>query len=137
MSAATVTATHDASATSPTTSGCAKCFVFLLVALGGYFLPQWLWGWTIPFHQIVYGVIIGSLTALTSFGLALVYRANKVINFAQADLGAVPASLAVGARDGVDVVVLDRSAARARLRPWRSARSSSSRSSAGSARRRA
>ena len=73
-----------------------EVFVFLLVALGGYFLPQWLWGWTIPFHQIVYGVIIGSLTALTSFGLALVYRANKVINFAQADLGAVPASLAVG-----------------------------------------
>jgi ABC-type branched-subunit amino acid transport system ATPase component/ABC-type branched-subunit amino acid transport system permease subunit len=65
------------------------------VVLLGYFLPQILWGWTIPAHQIVYGVIIGSLTALTSFGLALVYRSNKVINFAQADLGAVPASLAV------------------------------------------
>ena len=34
-------------------------------------------------------MIIGSLTALTSFGLAVVYRANKVINFAQADLGAL------------------------------------------------
>ena len=30
-----------------------------------------------------------------AFGLALIYRANKVINFAQADLGAVPASLCV------------------------------------------
>ena len=30
-----------------------------------------------------------------AFGLALIYRSNKVINFAQADLGAVPASLAV------------------------------------------
>ena len=68
---------------------------FLVVAFFGYFLPQWIWGWTIPAHQIVYGVIIGSLTALTSFGLALVYRSNRVINFAQADLGAVPASLAV------------------------------------------
>ena len=47
-----------------------------------------------PAGQLVYGFIIGSLTALTSFGLALIYRANKVINFAQADLGAVPASLA-------------------------------------------
>ena len=73
-----------------------EVFIFIAVVLGGFFLPQWLWGWTIPSHQIAYGVIIGSLTALTSFGLALVYRANKVINFAQADLGAVPASLAVG-----------------------------------------
>ncbi len=70
--------------------------VFLVIVLGGFFIPQWMWDWTIPSHQIVYGIIIGSLTALTSFGLALVYRANKVINFAQADLGAVPASLAVG-----------------------------------------
>jgi ABC-type branched-subunit amino acid transport system ATPase component/ABC-type branched-subunit amino acid transport system permease subunit len=73
-----------------------EVFIFLVVVVGGFYLPQWLWNWTIPSHQIAYGVIIGSLTALTSFGLALVYRANKVINFAQADLGAVPASLAVG-----------------------------------------
>jgi ABC-type branched-subunit amino acid transport system ATPase component/branched-subunit amino acid ABC-type transport system permease component len=70
--------------------------VLVAVALGAFFLPQWIWGWTIPAYQIVYGVILGSLIALTSFGLALVYRANRVINFAQADLGAVPASLAVG-----------------------------------------
>ncbi len=48
-----------------------------------------------PAGELVYGFIIGSLTALMAFGLALIYRANKVINFAQADLGAVPASLAV------------------------------------------
>ena len=92
MSAATVTATTTIRNVTDN-KRVREVFVFLLVALGGYFLPQWLWGWTIPFHQIVYGVIIGSLTALISFGLALVYRANKVINFAQADLGAVPASL--------------------------------------------
>jgi ABC-type branched-subunit amino acid transport system ATPase component/ABC-type branched-subunit amino acid transport system permease subunit len=66
------------------------------IALAGYFVPQWIWGWQVPASQILLGVIIGSLTALTSFGLALVYRSNRVINFAQADIGAVPASLAIG-----------------------------------------
>ena len=72
-------------------------FVAITVAVAafGYFVPQWAWGWDMPAGELVYGFIIGSLTALMAFGLALVYRANKVINFAQADLGAVPASLAV------------------------------------------
>ncbi len=37
---------------------------------------------------------MGSL-ALISLGIALVYRANRILNFAQGDLGAAPASLAV------------------------------------------
>lgn len=37
------------------------------------------------------GVIIGTLTALVALGMALVYRANRIINFAQADLGFAPA----------------------------------------------
>ena len=48
-----------------------------------------------PAGELVWGFIIGSLTALMAFGLALIYKSNKVINFAQADLGAVPASLCV------------------------------------------
>jgi ABC-type branched-subunit amino acid transport system ATPase component/ABC-type branched-subunit amino acid transport system permease subunit len=51
--------------------------------------------WPTPGGVAVYGIIIGSFTALLAFGLALIYRSNKVINFAQADLGAVPASLCV------------------------------------------
>ena len=58
-------------------------------------MPTKLWGWSIPAPQVVYGIIIGSLTALTAIGLALVYRANKVINFAQTDIGAVPAALCI------------------------------------------
>ncbi len=34
-------------------------------------------------------------SALLALGLALVYRANRILNFAQGDLGAAPASLAV------------------------------------------
>ena len=69
--------------------------ITIAVAAFGYFVPQWVWGWDMPAGELVYGFIIGSLTALMAFGLALIYRSNKVINFAQADLGAVPASLAV------------------------------------------
>src|SRR3954447_21354246 len=58
-----------------------------------YWALQWLW--PTPARVVVQGVIIGPLTALISFGIALIYRSNRVINFAQADLGVVPASLGV------------------------------------------
>src|SRR5579884_3200934 len=45
----------------------------------------------VPFGVYAYGLVVGSLYALLSFGLILVYRANRVINFAQGSLGAVPA----------------------------------------------
>src|SRR5439155_14199327 len=60
---------------------------------GFFFVQQWFW--PAPPGVIVQGVLIGSLTALVAFGIALIYRANRVINFAQGDLGGVPASLAV------------------------------------------
>ncbi len=41
------------------------------------------------------GAIIGGLTSLLALGLALVWRANRIINFAAGDLGAMPATLAV------------------------------------------
>ena len=69
--------------------------ITVAVAAFGYYVPQWAWGWDMPAGELVWGFIIGSLTALMAFGLALIYKSNKVINFAQADLGAVPASLCV------------------------------------------
>ncbi len=69
--------------------------VTVAVAAFGYYVPQWIWGWDMPAGVLMQGFIIGSLTALMAFGLALIYKSNRVINFAQADLGAVPASLAV------------------------------------------
>jgi branched-chain amino acid transport system permease protein len=41
------------------------------------------------------GVIVGGLTALLALGMALTYRSSRIVNFAQADLGAVPAVVAV------------------------------------------
>jgi branched-chain amino acid transport system permease protein len=48
-----------------------------------------------PGGTLVYGAMLGLLYALLAFGLILVYRANRIINFAQAELGAAPAVLAV------------------------------------------
>ena len=51
--------------------------------------------WPTPLGIVVWGLVISSITALLAFGLVLIYRSHRVINFALADLGAVPASLCV------------------------------------------
>ena len=51
--------------------------------------------WAPPAGIVVQGALLGGLSALLALGLALVYRAHRVLNFAQGDLGAAPASLAV------------------------------------------
>lgn len=48
-----------------------------------------------PLGILVRGATIGLLTALLAVGMALVYRANRVVNFAQGDLGFVPGLLGV------------------------------------------
>jgi branched-chain amino acid transport system permease protein len=48
-----------------------------------------------PFGVLVKGAVIGGLYSLIALGIALVYRANRIVNFAQGDLGGVPGSLAV------------------------------------------
>ena len=42
------------------------------------------------------GLVIGLLNALVVLGMMLVYRANRVINMAQASIGALPAALGIG-----------------------------------------
>jgi ABC-type branched-subunit amino acid transport system ATPase component/ABC-type branched-subunit amino acid transport system permease subunit len=49
----------------------------------------------IPREVFLLGAILGTLYGLIGMGLILVYRANRVINFAQAQLGAVPAVFAL------------------------------------------
>ncbi len=56
----------------------------------------------LAFQQIVYplpagvlarGVLVGAVTSLIALGMALIYRSNRIVNFAQGDLGAAPAVL--------------------------------------------
>ncbi len=46
-----------------------------------------------PSGVFLRGVLVGSVTALIALGMALIYRANRIVNFAQGDLGAAPAVL--------------------------------------------
>lgn len=60
-----------------------------IVAVQLVWFPTGIGPWTL-------GVVTGLLTALVALGLALIYRANRILNFAQGDLGALPTTLAVG-----------------------------------------
>lgn len=49
----------------------------------------------LPAGIVLLGVIYGALYALVAIGIVLVYRGNRIINFAQAQLGVVAAVLAI------------------------------------------
>jgi branched-chain amino acid transport system permease protein len=49
----------------------------------------------IPRGVLLGGAVIGALYGLVAMGLILIYKANRIINFAQAQLGAVPAVVAL------------------------------------------
>lgn len=66
---------------------------WLAAALALYWVIHRLW--PAPNGILVKGAVVGGLYALIALGIALVYRANRIVNFAQGDLGGVPASLAV------------------------------------------
>ena len=63
-----------------------------------------------PAGIVVRGLVVGGLTALVALGMALVYRANRIVNFAQADLGLAPTVLTF--------LLLDRSGCLTRWRCW-------------------
>src|SRR5947209_8469867 len=48
-----------------------------------------------PAGVALQGLILGLVGALVAVGMALLYRSNRILNFAQADLGAAPAVFAV------------------------------------------
>ena len=59
-------------------------------AVGADLLPH-----GVPVAVVVLGILIGGLSSLTALGLVLVYRSTRIINFAQAEIGGMAASLAV------------------------------------------
>lgn len=50
----------------------------------------------LPTGQWMFGLVLGAIGSLVALGMALIYRANRVLNFAQAELGTAPAVLVVG-----------------------------------------
>ncbi|HET8931404.1 MAG TPA: ABC transporter permease [Acidimicrobiales bacterium] len=61
--------------------------VILVVALVVY---------PVPIGVTALGLVLGMLGALVALGLALIQRANRILNFAQADLGTLPSTFAYG-----------------------------------------
>jgi branched-chain amino acid transport system permease protein len=66
-----------------------------IAVLAWAFLDKVVLSRGLPLGIIVIGLVFGSLYALIAIGLVLVYRANRIVNFAQAELGAVSTVLAV------------------------------------------
>ena len=63
--------------------------LFLLVVTSALF------GFPAPLGIVALGGVIGGLIAFISIGLVLVYRTNRIINFAHADIGATTVILAI------------------------------------------
>lgn len=66
-----------------------------ILPLGALVFAVTIWPFPAPLGVIVNGALVGGRVALIALGIALVYRANRVINFAAGDLGQLPASIAV------------------------------------------
>ena len=48
-----------------------------------------------PIGVIINGAVLGLITALVALAMFLIYRSNRVLNFAQGEFGLIPAVLAV------------------------------------------
>lgn len=62
----------------------------VVAAVAGLVLPNGL-----PIGVVAQGLVLGGLSSLTAMGLVLIYRSARIINFAQAEIGGLAASLAV------------------------------------------
>ncbi|NLA36211.1 MAG: ABC transporter permease, partial [Actinobacteria bacterium] len=51
--------------------------------------------WPTSLGSVVSGLIMGSLGAMLALGMAFIYRANNTVSFAQAELGTLPATMAI------------------------------------------
>lgn len=66
----------------------------LVVIYGEVVIPAVSTTSAVPYGFYLQGLILGLLSSLLAIGLVLIYRSNRIINFAQGALGAVAATLA-------------------------------------------
>lgn len=65
-----------------------------IVLAGKVVFPQVSHTTVVPNGIYLQGLVVGLLSALLALGLVLVYRSNRIINFAQGELGAFAATMA-------------------------------------------
>lgn len=83
-----------------------RCALGIGALAAAWFIARALLPAGLPFGVVLMGLVLGSLTSLTSVGLVLVYRAARVINFAQVAMGGLAAALAVVLVTGAHVPYL-------------------------------
>jgi ABC-type branched-subunit amino acid transport system permease subunit len=66
----------------------------VIVVFGKVGFPRLADTLAVPNGMYLQGVIVGLLSSLLAIGIVLIYRSNRIINFAQGALGAVAATLA-------------------------------------------
>ncbi len=70
--------------------------MYAVATFGGWLLlDNVLMSRGLPLGIMIMGAVTGSFYALSAIGLVLIYRANRVVNFAQAEFGSVAAVLAI------------------------------------------
>jgi branched-chain amino acid transport system permease protein len=79
----------------PRTRQIASAGVIAVLVLGLWALTARIWPESAPFGVIILGIIFGTATGLLAIGLVLIYRANTIINFSYAAMGAVGGVLMV------------------------------------------
>ncbi len=79
----------------PRTRQIATIAFTVVVVLGLWALTAKIWPESAPLGVIILGVIFGTATGLLAIGLVLIYRANTIINFSYAAMGAVGGVLMV------------------------------------------
>jgi branched-chain amino acid transport system permease protein len=77
----------------PGTNGVDTARLVAFVAVAAILATQLVF-FAMPFGLWVQGLVLGGLNAVMAVGMALIYRANRVVNFAQAELGTVPTGFA-------------------------------------------
>jgi branched-chain amino acid transport system permease protein len=80
--------------TKPRTHSVRTAVITIAVAVAGIVACKIALPRGLPNSIVLLGLEIGGLNALAALGIVLVYRANRIVNFAQGDLGAFAASLA-------------------------------------------
>ncbi len=67
----------------------------VVVPVVALFFAVRVWPWPAPVGVLLDGALFGGRIALIALGIALIYRANRVVNFAQGDLGLLPVTIVV------------------------------------------
>src|SRR5882762_8679887 len=75
------------------------------IIFGLFFLK---WFFKMSWNEVINGISLGSLYGLIAVGIILIYRTNRIINFAAAAVGAVPAifALLLDVQRGVNYLVV-------------------------------